>query len=683
MEKISLPKRFRVYVPLLVLLVFMVFMMPKTPKFSYDYKKGSPWIHETLMAQFDFPVLKTEQQLQAEREQASLNVIPYYRQDVRMASKVRRQLSAMDFGAYIQAKSHVADAIDFIYAKGILSPLAEQNAIRDRQNQDGIIYIQKDRRAVKVSSTEVYTLEQADAVLREALDAACDSCNVDSLYTALGMASLIVPDLMLDQQTTDLIHEQAVDYISTTQGVVRAGQTIVSNGEIVTAEIEQLLDSYKAEYNTSMGYKGHEALQWIGNIMISLCLVLILFLAIYYCNHTIFDKYNKYLYLLLVFTISAVVSFVVSRTDASLFYLIPFTLIALYLLAFFKIRMVFTVYVISLLPMLIFAANGMELFVMYLVAGVVCILVFGFFNKGWLQFVTALIVFVAMAIVWGAFRLTDGASGYVDYHALWYMFLGSMLSVAGYPLIYLFEKLFKLVSNSKLVELSDTSNPLLRQLADKAPGTFQHSLQVMNLADAAARSIDANVPLIRTAALYHDIGKISNPQCFTENETPGVNYHAGLSYKESAQEIIRHVSDGLALAEKHSLPDVIKEFIRSHHGTTCTGYFYNRYLNEGGDPEDVQDFFYDGVKPLSKEQVILMLCDAVEAASRSLKDYSAESISNLVDNIVDGKAADGQLSDSAISLRELNTVKDVMKTYIQQMYHSRVSYPKRKEKGRH
>jgi putative nucleotidyltransferase with HDIG domain len=257
-----------------------------------------------------------------------------------------------------------------------------------------------------------------------------------------------------------------------------------------------------------------------------------------------------------------------------------------------------------------------------------------------------------------------------------------MLSVAGYPLIYLFEKIFKLVSNSKLVELSDTSNSLLRQLADKAPGTFQHSLQVMNLADAAARSIDANVPLIRAGALYHDIGKINNPQCFTENETPGVNYHAGLSLKESAQEIIRHVSDGLALAEKHGLPDVLKEFIQSHHGTTCTGYFYTRYLNEGGDPDDVQDFYYDGVKPMTKEQVILMICDAVEAASRSLKDYSKESISALVDRIVDGKAADGQLSDSAISLRELNIVKDVIKTYIQQMYHSRVSYPKRKDKGR-
>jgi putative nucleotidyltransferase with HDIG domain len=248
-------------------------------------------------------------------------------------------------------------------------------------------------------------------------------------------------------------------------------------------------------------------------------------------------------------------------------------------------------------------------------------------------------------------------------------------------LIYLFEKIFKLVSNTKLTELCDTNNKLLRTLADKAPGTFQHCLQVMNLADAAARSIDANVLLVRAGALYHDIGKIANPQCFTENETSGIRYHAGLTPKESAQEIIKHVSDGLAMAEKNGLPGIIKEFIVSHHGTTSTGYFLTQYLNDGGDPGDVAEFYYDGVKPSTKEQVILMICDAVEAASRSLKDYSPQSISSLVDRIVDGKAKEDQLSDADISLREISRLKEVIKAYLSQMYHSRVSYPKRKEKA--
>jgi putative nucleotidyltransferase with HDIG domain len=203
----------------------------------------------------------------------------------------------------------------------------------------------------------------------------------------------------------------------------------------------------------------------------------------------------------------------------------------------------------------------------------------------------------------------------------------------------------------------------------------------MNLADAVARSVDANVPLVRTAALYHDVGKIANPQCFTENATPGVNFHAELTPKESAQEIIRHVSDGVALAEKYGLPEVICDFIRTHHGTTATAYFLNTYLNAGGDPEDVADFYYDGVKPTTKEHVILMFCDAVEAASRSLKDYSPENISSLVDMIVDGKIKEGQLVDSEMSLKEIAVVKDTMKVYLQQMYHSRVAYPKRRKKA--
>ena len=217
-------------------------------------------------------------------------------------------------------------------------------------------------------------------------------------------------------------------------------------------------------------------------------------------------------------------------------------------------------------------------------------------------------------------------------------------------------------------------------LADKAPGTFQHALQVMNLADAAARSINANVLQVRAGALYHDIGKISNPQCFTENETSEIKYHAGLSPKESAQDIIRHVSDGLAMADKYGLPDEIKSFISSHHGTSCTAYFLTQYLNAGGDPDDTSAFYYDGVRPVTKEQVILMICDAVEAASRSLKNYSPETISALVDSIVDGKAKENQFSESNISLRELSILRAEIKAYLQQMYHSRVSYPKRLSK---
>lgn len=673
MEKSRFPRGYKVYLPLALLFALLVFVMPRSPKFNYDYKKGSLWMYEDLVSQFDFPLLKSEEQYKSELQKAGSTVVPVYRKDPGVLEAAYVQLSAYDMGEYNLIKPAVNASLGRIYSKGVLP----KNASAD---PSGIMYIQKDVRASKVPFSEVYTVESASDALRQSIPSEMPEAVADSLFSTL--ASLLVsPDLVFDQQLTDLIHEENAALVSPTMGVVKAGQTLVSQGELITEEVERMLDSYKAEYEENVGYAGPPALQWAGNSLIALFLVLVLFFAIYFCNYHIFEKYNKYLYVLLVFALSAVASFVVAQTEPRYFYMVPYTLIALYLLAFFTRRLVFTVYFISLLPMLIAAPEGIELFFIYLCGGVVVIYVFDYFNRGWLQFVSALITFAVMALVWMSFRLVDGVDAFTTFRPLGHLSLAAFLSVAGYPLIYLFEKMFMLVSSSKLVELSDTSRPLLRMLADKAPGTFQHCLQVMNLSDAVARSIDANIPLIRAAALYHDIGKIANPQCFTENETPGVRYHEGLSPKESAQEIIRHVSDGLALADKYGVPGVLKDFIRSHHGTTCTAYFMTQYLNAGGDPADTKEFYYNGMKPVTREQVILMLCDAVEAASRSLKDYSEQSISALVDKIVDGKADDGQLSESDISLREVNRIKEVMKSYLKQMYHSRVSYPKRESKA--
>ena len=454
MENINFPKGFKVYLPLLVLFVLLVFMMPRDPKFYADYEKGSPWMYETLVTQFDFPVLKTAEQLQEEREKAGSSVVPYYKYDPNAYSEAEKDLSAMNLDAYPGLKDKLSECLSSIYAKGVLSSASEND--QARQSADGLIYVQRNRRAVKVPVSEVHTVESAQAYLKETVKGY--GPDADSLYDVLDLASLAVPNLQFDQQTTMLVHEENIDFISPTAGIVRTGHVIVSNGEIVTAEVEQLLDSYKAEYDQSMGYSGNPALQMAGNVLIAFCLVLVLFLAIYYCNYSIFNQYNKYLYVLMVFALAATTSSIVARTDSSLFYLMPFTLISLYLLAFFSKRMVFSVYFISLLPMLIFAPNGLELFVMYLVAGTVGILVFGFFNRGWLQFVTALIVFAVLTLVWGAFRLIEGPSGLNDMHIVIDMFLGSLMSVAGYPLVFLFEKIFKLVSTTKLVELSDTSN---------------------------------------------------------------------------------------------------------------------------------------------------------------------------------------------------------------------------------
>lgn len=673
MEKSRFPRGYKVYFPLVLLFALLVFVMPRSPKFNYDYRKGALWMYEDFVSQFDFPLLKSEEQYKVELQKAGSSIVPVYRQDQSVLEAAYSQLSLSDMGEYNDLKPAVNASLGRIYSKGVLP--------RDAAVEPaGFMYVQKDVRASKIPFSEVYTTESAASVLRQSLPSEMPESVADSLFNAV-LAGLVNADLVFDRQLTDLIHEENVALVSPTMGVIKAGQTLVSKGELITEEVEQILDSYKAEYEANVGYAGSPVLQWVGNSLVALFLVVVLFFAIYFCNYHIFEKYNKYLYVLLVFALSAVASFVVAQTEPRYFYMVPYTLIALYLLAFFSRRLVFTVYFISLLPMLISAPEGIELFFIYLCGGVVVIYVFDYFNRGWLQFVSALITFAVMALVWMSFRLADGVDTFTTFRPLGHLSLAALLAVAGYPLIYLFEKMFMLVSSSKLVELSDTSRPLLRMLADKAPGTFQHSLQVMNLSDAVARSIDANIPLIRAAALYHDIGKIANPQCFTENETPGVRYHEGLTPKESAQEIIRHVSDGLALADKYGVPGVLKDFIRSHHGTTCTAYFLTQYLNAGGDPAETEEFYYNGVKPVTREQVILMLCDAVEAASRSLKDYSEQSISALVDKIVDGKADDGQLSDSDISLREVNRIKEVMKSYLKQMYHSRVSYPKREAKA--
>ena len=675
MDKIQFPRRFRVYAALLILATVITFLLPRTPKFAYDYKKGEPWSYETLVAKFDFPILKTELQLQREKEKLASEIIPYFRYDASQDFRAHAILGQTDLGRCEFVRPHLASALSELYSRNILPDHYNQV---DTVLSSRYIYVQREGAATKVPVDEVYTLASAREELKKVLKMACPYENVDSLYSAARLDNLIHQDLIIDKKITDDMYKASIENLSPTQGIFKAHQTIVKYGDTVTSEVEQILDSYKKEYDSSIGYNGSEAFLWIGNAFIALALVFVLFLAIYYCNDKVFADTKKYLYLLMMFLMSFTAASLASKTNANLFYIIPFNLLALYLLAFFKRRMVYVVYIISLIPLLLFAPDGIEAFVIYMLSGAIGMFVFERFNKGWLQFVTAFIVFVTMVLTWTAFRLIEDVESIKSYAVIADMALSALLMVAAYPLIYLFEKVFRLVSTSKLVELSDTSNKLLRMLADKAPGTFQHSLQVMNLADAAARSIDANVPLVRAGALYHDIGKINNPQCFTENATAGIDYHAGLSPKESAQEIIKHVSDGVALAEKYGLPQVLIDFILSHHGTTNTAYFYNKYLNDGGDPDQVAEFYYNGIRPTTKEQVILMLCDTIEAASRSLKDYSQENVSALVDRIIEGKVEECQLSCADISLRELNILKDVIKSYLMQMHHSRVAYPKRK-----
>ena len=675
--RILTPDITRRFLPLAILFVVLVLLMPRTAKFNYDYRKGSPWPYETLVSQFDFPILKTEEQLLAEREAAGSGTVPYYRYSDEVVNNNVKSLQSLDLGRYARLRPAIVSEMTDIYAKGVISDAKVKLDRGYGELSQDVIYIQRNKRVSKYPRSEVYKVSDAQNHLLAEISRSNPGVNLDSLFKRAGVYDLIVPNLVFDRTMTELSHAESADYVSPTSGYVNAEQRIVSKGEIVTAEIAQILDSYKAEYNKAFGYDGPRILLVLGDLLIALAMVVILYFCIYFTNRQIFDETNRYHYLLTLFGLTAIVSFLVERIAPSLMYLMPFTVFIMYMLAFFKKRVVLPVYMVSLLPLLIFSGNGVELFFIFLCAGIVSMISYKWFNRGWLQFVNALVIFGVELLVFTGFRLIDAGHSLVWVNVL-YLFIGSVLTVAFYPLIYLFERIFNLVSANKLVELTDTNNKLLQELQSKAPGTFQHSLQVMNMVDAAGRSVHANVPLLRAAALYHDIGKMKNPLCFIENtgNHSGPGYHDGKDPRESARAIIAHVADGMEVAKANKLPDEVCNFILTHHGTSYTAYFRNQYLNGGGDPSDLSDFYYKGRKPRTKEEVVLMICDSVEAASRTLQEYTPESFDRFVEDMVAGKEQSGQFEEAEITISELNTVKAVLKDYLKQLYHERIVYPK-------
>ena len=665
--------RWKAVIPLVVSFAVLMVLVPRTAKWGYDYSKGQAWRYETLVAQFDFPLLKTTEQIAKEKADLSSTVIPYYKMSTEVVGESFRKIEGMSFADVPGLKSSLVRHLSDIYNKGIIPEI---------QDNVELIYVQKGKRAEKVPVSEVYLLPQARIALLHGVSTDCPEVNVDSIIRSKSIYDLLAVNLVYDEQITALVHSQTQSMVSTTSGFVNAGTIIVNNGELITAEVAQMLDSYKAEYEQSYGYDKPLAAIWLGNALLVLGILICLYFAIYFSNAMIFKDYNRYLYVVVVFTLIASVELILIKFAPQWIFIFPFSVAALYLQAFFRTRVIYPVYIATLLPLLLFAENGAAVFMMYLVSGVITLYVFKHFSKGAKQFIAASINFVCTAVLFSAFVITGVIN--VDYlPTLGLLCIGSILQVALHPFVYLLERSFNLVSSTRLQELSDTSNELLRQLEQKAPGTFQHSLQVMNLASAAARAINADEILIKAGALYHDIGKIKNPLCFVENESltsTDAKYHADITPLQSAQDIIKHVTDGVELAQAHKLPSVITDFIRTHHGTTCVSFFYDKYLKEGGDPELKKQFLYPGPTPTTKEQVILMLSDSIEAASRTLRDYSQESISALVDRIFAYKIEDGQLEQADITLKEIDTIKIVMQTYLGQMYHERIKYPKRKIK---
>lgn len=671
MEQSNFLKDPRIYISLLIVLILTVLLFPEEGKFKYSYQVGRPWVYETLLSPIDFPILKTEQELLQEKEEKASRVIPYFEYDNAVANVQVQKLRSL------QSRDSVNDHLLYfiveslykMYSVGILPEMEEVPT-------SGTIVVQKDKRAQEIPVTEVFTPQKAEGYMKYYLSISFPDNNPDSLYAAYRIGDFIAPNLVYDQSRTDLFHKEAVDYISPTKGMVYAGQLIVSEGEIVTTEIEQMLDSFKKEYELSYGYAESPFGLRTGHFILCLLIVASLFAVIYFTRKEIIEHRKSLYFILTLYVLLCALTMLIHGFGMDNLYIVPYSVFAIYLMIFFKRRYVFPIYTVMLLSLLFQTDSGVELYMMNLTGGIIAIITFKYFNKGWAQFLNSVFIFVGMFLVYIGFLLSgDGTLSLFNTRDIFRIAVNSLLVVAAYPVAFIFERMFSLVSHFRLLDLSDTNNKLLRELSQKAPGTFQHSLQVANLAAEAAREIGADMILTRVGALYHDIGKMKNPQCFVENAPAGFNYHKGLSPEESAQQIIRHVDDGVEIARKHKLPEEVIDFIRTHHARSLTFYFYAQYCNAGGNPDNKEPFMYHGEYPRTKEQVIVLMADAVEAASRSLKDYTAESISNLVESIISKRLSDSQLVEADISIKEIEIVKRMFKERLEQVYHERIAYP--------
>ncbi len=669
-------KNFRTYSCFIVLAALMILLYPKEGKFQYEYQKGRPWVYETLIAPIDFPILKTEAEMLREKEERASETVAFYSYDPTVAPSRLEQFAhkAVEVKLDNRLTREMYDHLDEAYDRGIVADL------NTREYSDKVISVKRDKRFIETPATEVFDIDRIYSILKSDLVYGYPGMDIDSIATLLSLRDFIVPNLLFDENTTQMVHREAVNYISPTKGVIYAGQLIVSEGEIVTGDICQILDSFKAEYELSYGYTGSPNALLISHLMTVFAILALFFFVLWFVDRSCFENLRKLVFLMLLLLLSFMAVAILFRVDQRLLYLFPFAIGALYVSAFFRDDLVCALHLVYLSPLLIIPENGVELYFIFALGGLVGLLAHSRFNRGWLQFVNALFIFLTMALVSFSFKLGIGDLSYA-FKSTNFLYLGisAILSIVLYPFVFLFEKIFGFVSYSRLWDLTDTNNPLLKRLQQKAPGTFQHALQVANMAELAAREIGANAMLVRVGALYHDIGKIENPMCFIENQAEGVNYHAGLTPEESARAIIKHVEDGMNLARKANLPDSVCDFIASHHGRSKTLYFYNVYCNAGGDPANTDPFTYNGKLPETKEQVVVMMADAVEAASRSLKDYSEQSISNLVERILASRLDDSQLARADISLREIGEVKASFKRYLQQIYHARIAYPKRQK----
>ena len=657
----------------------IVYFLPNEGKFNYQFDINKPWKYGLLQASFDFPIYKNDLQVQKEQDSILADYQPYFQIDKEAEKNVLSKLRE----DYNKTLRHSLPGTDYVrYIERTLKALYEDGIIAGndlkRMEEDSIIAIRLVDKNVATSRfiDQLYTVKEAYEYLLNADTAhykkkILQQCNLNDYIT---------PNLVYDEEKSEAAQKDLLSNISWANGFVLNGQKIIDRGEIVDEQTYNILESLRKEWEKRSDSVQEKRLTLAGQI---LYVGIFLFCFMAYLELFRADYYERKGTLTLLFALIVffpVLSSIMVEQNLSSIYVVPFAMIPIIVRVFLDSRTAFMAHVTIILLCSITLRFPHEFILLQVVAGMVAIYSLRELSQRSQLLRTALVVFISYALLYFAFELIheDDLTKLNTRMYIYFMINGILLLFA-YPLLFLLEKIFGFTSDVTLVELSNINNSLLREMSEVAPGTFQHSLQMANLAAAAANKIGGKSQLVRTGALYHDIGKMVNPAFFTENQS-GVNPHKSLSYEQSAQVIISHITDGLKLAEKHNLPKEIKDFISTHHGRGLTKYFYISYKNEHPDEEvDQEKFRYPGPNPFTKEQAVLMMADSVEAASRSLPEYTEESISTLVDKIIDTQVSEGYFKECPITFKDIATVKALFKEKLKTMYHTRISYPELKK----
>ena len=657
----------------------IVYFLPNEGKFNYQFDINKPWKYGLLQASFDFLIYKNDLQVQKEQDSILADYQPYFQIDKEAEKNVLSKLRE----DYNKTLRHSLPGTDYVrYIERTLKALYEDGIIAGndlkRMEEDSIIAIRLVDKNVATSRfiDQLYTVKEAYEYLLNA-----DTAHYKKkILQQCSLNDYITPNLVYDEEKSEAAQKDLLSNISWANGFVLNGQKIIDRGEIVDEQTYNILESLRKEWEKRSDSVQEKRLTLAGQI---LYVGIFLFCFMAYLELFRADYYERKGTLTLLFALIVffpVLSSIMVEQNLSSIYVVPFAMIPIIVRVFLDSRTAFMAHVTIILLCPITLRFPHEFILLQVVAGMVAIYSLRELSQRSQLLRTALVVFISYALLYFAFELIheDDLTKLNTRMYIYFMINGILLLFA-YPLLFLLEKIFGFTSDVTLVELSNINNSLLREMSEVAPGTFQHSLQMANLAAAAANKIGGKSQLVRTGALYHDIGKMVNPAFFTENQS-GVNPHKSLSYEQSAQVIISHITDGLKLAEKHNLPKVIKDFISTHHGRGLTKYFYISYKNEHPDEEvDQEKFRYPGPNPFTKEQAVLMMADSVEAASRSLPEYTEESISTLVDKIIDTQVSEGYFKECPITFKDIATVKALFKEKLKTMYHTRISYPELKK----